>query len=125
MKNYNEDEEEDEEDDPPSEDDEAPELITSRDDFDSMINTFLNDYEILGRKLKPKLEGETGVDKLNIIRQTMGQDERVRSTNTDNDDENDDDLFPSEDEEDKHKWDCETILSKLPIPSFGPLLNQS
>ena len=29
--------------------DEAPDLITSRDDFDVMISEFLNDYEILGR----------------------------------------------------------------------------
>jgi len=118
LKNYNEDEEEDIESDPPSDDDDAPELITSRDDFDSMINTFLNDYEILGRKLKPKLQGETGVDKLNLIRQSMGQDERVRVSTGADSDPDDDDLFPSDDEADKNKWDCETILSKAPILFF-------
>ena len=58
LREYNEDEEEEDFDSHDGNDsDEAPELITSRDDFDSMVNTFLNDFEILGRKMKPKMEG--------------------------------------------------------------------
>ncbi|KAJ7897367.1 Low temperature viability protein-domain-containing protein [Mycena olivaceomarginata] len=74
LKQYNSDDE-----DEPSEeedDDAAPELITSREDFESMMDEFLNDYEILGRKLKPKLEGDSGAEKLDTLRRAMGMDER-------------------------------------------------
>lgn len=117
MKQYNEDETEEEEKAGSNEDndsDEAPELITSREDFDSMVNTFLNDYEILGRKMKPKMEGESGVDKLDVFRRAMGQDERVRIMDGEeeevNDAELDAHLFPENDKKDR--WDCETILSE-------------
>lgn len=91
--------------------DEAPELITSREDFDSMVKEFLNDFEILGRKMKPKLEGDSGVDKLDSLRRAMGQDERVKVEDDDKE-EKYDDLLLSEDEDKKDRWDCETILSK-------------
>jgi protein LTV1 len=110
LREYNEDEEDEE--DVHSHDgtdsDEAPDLITSRDDFDSMVNTFLNDFEILGRKMKPKMEGETGMEKLDAFRRAMGQDERNRIANDDEEDSLDD-LFPDKDKKDR--WDCETILS--------------
>jgi len=93
--------------------DEAPELITSRDDFDAMVNDFLDNYEILGRKLKPKLEGETGVEKLDNLRHAMGHDERVRIA--DGEDELEDVLFTSDNENEKDRWDCETILSTLRV----------
>lgn len=112
LKQYNEDNdnEEDLSDEDPDTD-EAPELITSREDFDSLVKEFLNDFEILGRKMKPKLEGESGVDKLDSLRRAMGQDERVR-VKDDDEEENYDDLLLSEDEDKKDRWDCETILSK-------------
>jgi protein LTV1 len=111
MKQYDNDEEDDEAEEPPSDEDsdEAPDLITSRDDFDGMLNEFLNDYEILGRKLRPKLEGESGAEKLDTIRRAMGLDERVRIQ--DGDDSEPDELEFVE-EEPKDKWDCETILSE-------------
>ena len=90
--------------------DEAPELITSRDDFDSMINEFLNDYEILGRKMKVKLEGETATEKLETLRKAMG-DERVRIVDGDTEDIEAHDQLQG-DEDDREKWDCETILSR-------------
>ncbi|PPQ63835.1 hypothetical protein CVT24_009785 [Panaeolus cyanescens] len=113
LKQYNEDEDDldDSMPDDSEEEDEAPDLITSRDDFDSMVNEFLNDYEILGRKMKPKLEGETGPEKLDSFRRAIGQDERVRITTEDDDQEDDDDLFPPSDDEKKDRWDCETILT--------------
>ncbi|KAF9486523.1 Low temperature viability protein [Pholiota conissans] len=93
-----------------SDSDGAPDLITSRDDFDSMVNTFLNDFEILGRKMKPKMEGETGMENLDAFRRAMGQDERNRLAGDDEDEEtNLDDLFLDEDKKDR--WDCETILT--------------
>jgi len=91
--------------------DEAPELITSREDFDSMLNEFLNEFEIVGRKMKPKLEGESGPEKLDALRRAMGQDERVRISNDGDDEEDDDDLFSSNEEDKKERWDCETILT--------------
>ncbi|THV06537.1 Low temperature viability protein [Dendrothele bispora CBS 962.96] len=86
--------------------DEAPQLITTREDFTAMMDEFLNDYEILGKKIKPKLEGETGAEKLDTLRTAMGLDERVR----DNAGESDEDIFV-EVEETKDRWDCETILT--------------
>ena len=111
LKVYNEDQDEDEINSHHDNDsDEAPELITSREDFNSMVNEFLNDFEIVGRKMKPKLEGESGPDKLDVLRRAMGQDERVRISNDDNEEDNNDDLFSSDEEDKKDRWDCETIL---------------
>ncbi|KAG6911350.1 hypothetical protein DXG01_001021 [Tephrocybe rancida] len=106
----------DDDDDTPSSDeendpDEAPELITSRDDFESMMNEFLNDYEILGRKMKQKLDGDTGAEKLDTIRRALGQDERVRLDDQEDDDDDDDILMPFDVDDKKDRWDCETILS--------------
>ncbi|KIK70504.1 hypothetical protein GYMLUDRAFT_277183 [Collybiopsis luxurians FD-317 M1] len=113
LKQYNSDEED--EDVPVSDegDDEAPQLITSREDFTSMMNEFLNDYEILGRKMKPKLHGDTGAEKLDTLRRAMGQDDRVREslTGEEDDDDDDDNDFLRLDEEKKDRWDCETILT--------------
>jgi protein LTV1 len=109
LKQYNSDDE-----DEPSEeedDDAAPELITSREDFESMMDEFLNDYEILGRKLKPKLEGDSGAEKLDTLRRAMGMDERVRVARDGEDDEEEDVLMPLDIDDRKDRWDCETILS--------------
>ncbi|KAF7302981.1 hypothetical protein MKEN_01261000 [Mycena kentingensis (nom. inval.)] len=111
LKQYNSDDEDTEPsaDEPEEEDDEAPQLITSRDDFDSMMDEFLNDYEILGRKMKPKLEGDSGADKLDTLRRAMGQDERVR---IEGEDEGVGDmLMPLDIDDRKDRWDCETILT--------------
>ncbi|KAF8831918.1 Low temperature viability protein-domain-containing protein [Lentinula edodes] len=116
LKQYN-DEEEDEDDEASflsdEDNDEAPQLITSREDFGSMMDEFLNDYEILGRKMKPKLDGDTGAEKLDTLRRAMGQDERIRGSLADAEDrDNDDDNeFLRIDEEKKDRWDCETILT--------------
>ncbi|KAG7099821.1 hypothetical protein E1B28_001630 [Marasmius oreades] len=102
---------EDEDEVSPSDDDhEAPQLITSREDFTFIIDQFLNDYELLGRKMKPKLEGETGVQKLDTLRRSMGQDRRVRESTGESDEEVVDDLWV-ETEGKEDKWDCETILT--------------
>ncbi|KAG6851363.1 hypothetical protein H0H93_005761 [Arthromyces matolae] len=114
LKQYAEDEDEDEDESISSADEnEAPELITSREDFESMMNEFLNDYEILGRKMKPKLAGDTGAEKLDTIRRALGQDYRVRIDDhaSDNDDEDDDILMPLDIDDKKDRWDCETVLT--------------
>lgn len=91
------------------ENDETPELITSRADFDAMLNEFLNEYEILGRKMKPKLAGDTATDKLNTIRRALGHDNRVQVGNGDDDDIQD--LLALDTSSKEDRWDCETILS--------------
>ncbi|TFL06151.1 Low temperature viability protein-domain-containing protein [Pterulicium gracile] len=93
-------------------DEEAPELITSRVDFENMMDDFLGEYEILGRKMKRKLAGDTGADKLDTIRRTMGIDERVQVVDGDEKEEDDSDIpMPYDIDEKKDRWDCETILT--------------
>jgi protein LTV1 len=95
--------------------DEAPELVTSREDFEAMMDDFMDNYELLGRKLKPVLPGDSGPEKLNTLRQAMGQDERVRIRSADDDDDelNDDRLFAGYNAAEKEDtWDCETVLSE-------------
>ncbi|KAK0246183.1 Low temperature viability protein-domain-containing protein [Armillaria nabsnona] len=113
LKEYNEDDDDDEHASMPddSDSDDAPKLITARDDFSSMMDEFLNDYEILGRKMKPKLEGDSGAEKLETLRRAMGQDQRVKESYSDDDDTPEEDLFLELEEDKKDRWDCETILT--------------
>lgn len=90
--------------------DSAPNLITSRDDFEAMMDDFLDNYELLGRKMKPILPGDSGVDKLNTLRRALGQDERVR-TEVFADEDDAEILIPYGEENTNDKWDCETILT--------------
>jgi len=96
--------------------DEAPELLTSREDFEAMMDDFMDNYELLGRKLKPVLPGDSGPEKLETLRRAMGQDERVRIRSADDDDEeelDDEQLFAEYGATEKEdRWDCETILSE-------------
>ncbi|KAG8960886.1 hypothetical protein FRC00_013895 [Tulasnella sp. 408] len=116
---------------PTSEDsDEAPDLITTRDDFDGILNEFLNDYEIVGHQLEPVLEGQTGLEKLETLRKaiagvdlTDASDESklarqkilkiVKMQESKRRQAMDEVLIvpEGEDEDEKDRWDCETILS--------------
>ncbi|EEB89686.1 hypothetical protein MPER_12189 [Moniliophthora perniciosa FA553] len=120
LKEYNSDEEDDDEDSPISDDDDdnAPQLITTREDFTSMMDEFLNDYEILGGKMKPKLVGDTAAEKLETLRRAMGQDERVRQETGESDDEPADDVWV-EKEDNEDRWDCETILNESDYSDSG------
>ncbi|KIJ66375.1 hypothetical protein HYDPIDRAFT_86517 [Hydnomerulius pinastri MD-312] len=93
----------------------APDLITSREDFAAMVDDFMDNYELLGRKLKPVLPGESGANKLETLRRAMGQDERVRVQTGDEDEEGeeaDDELFRAYHAKEKEdRWDCETVLT--------------
>ena len=88
--------------------DEAPELLEARDDFAAMMNEFLDEYEILGGKMKPRLEGDTNIEKLDTIRKALGP-----VTIHDIDDEEDGDIPIPVDIDVKDTWDCETILSRF------------
>ncbi|KLO20785.1 Low temperature viability protein [Schizopora paradoxa] len=104
---YLEDEEEDED-----EDDEAPELLNSSEHFNAIMDDFLDNYEILGRKMLPVMPGETPIEKLGTLRQTMKDHSVPIQINAFDDEDPDDpeEMFDlSNDKADK--WDCETIIS--------------
>lgn len=103
-------EEEDDEIDVESESDDAPELLTSREDFDQIMDEFLEQFEILGGKMKPTLSGETGAKKLDILRRELRQG-MVKNRNQDDDYEDDDVHVLLDEKDEKDRWDCETILS--------------
>ena len=101
------------EDEPPNSDDSdsAPELITSREDFESLMDDFLQNYEVSGGKMKPSLPG-SGPEKLQSLRLAMGRGERVTVEDSDHE-ENDDDIYAVvKDNEKAGRWDVETVLSK-------------
>jgi protein LTV1 len=117
-KEYGEEDDDDEGNDNLSDDssDSAPDLITTREDFEAMMDDFLDNYELLGRKMKPVLPGDSGVDKLNTLRRALGQDERVRiGIANEEDDSAGEILMPYEQEDKEDRWDCETILSGFQI----------
>ncbi|TFY71827.1 hypothetical protein EVG20_g1174 [Dentipellis fragilis] len=109
-KEYASDEEEIE--DVEDDDDTEPQLITTREDFDSMMDDFLDNYEIFGGKMKPALHG-TGAEKLETLRTAMGQDQRVKEKDSDESSDNDDaDIYAYLEKEDKRdRWDVETVLT--------------
>lgn len=109
-KEYASDEDEDDTSQTHSDSDEAPELLTTREDFTAMMNEFMEEYEILGGKMKPVLAGDSAMDKLETMRRGMGQ-VSIRDQGDEDDDERDI-LIPLEDNDVKDRWDCETILSK-------------
>ena len=84
-----------------------------------MMNEFLENYEILGGKMRPVLAGETPTDKLNTIRKALGE-VKIREEQSD-EDEQDDILMPLDIDDKKDRWDCETILSML-IPSCSEIV---
>jgi protein LTV1 len=69
----------------------------------------MSDYEILRSKMRLKLPGDTGTERLNMLRRSMGQDDRIRVH--DGSEEDNEVLVPIK-TEDKDRWDCETILCR-------------
>ncbi|GJJ09602.1 hypothetical protein Clacol_003825 [Clathrus columnatus] len=92
-----------------SDPDEAPDLIAAREDFEAVMDDFLENYELVGRRMRPTLKGDTGIDKLDTIRRALGavniKDEE------DYIEEDKKILMPIDVDEEKERWDCETILS--------------
>ncbi|KAI0257268.1 Low temperature viability protein-domain-containing protein [Lactifluus subvellereus] len=106
-------EDEGSEDEPPNSDDSdtAPELITSREDFDSLMDDFLHNYEVSGGKMKPSLHG-SGPEKLQSLRLAMGRDERVMVDDLEEEEAKDDDVYAAIEEDGKReRWDVETVLT--------------
>ena len=89
--------------------DEAPDLIASRADFESMMDEFLDNYEVVAGKMKPTLPG-TATEKLDAVRKALGE---AKIRDADEDESEDDNTHMSLDVDDKKdRWDCETILSE-------------
>lgn len=86
-----------------------------RADFDAILDEFLEKYEIVGRKMQPKLEGETSAAKLDSMRQGLIKPEipeeveelpRAKLTHAA--------LQPKLERPEQRKretWDCQTIVS--------------
>ncbi|KAG1406037.1 hypothetical protein G6F60_003204 [Rhizopus arrhizus] len=53
-----------------------------RADFDAILDDFLDKYEIVGRKMQPKLEGESSTQKLDTFRQSLIKPELTQDTTT-------------------------------------------
>ncbi|PIL31520.1 hypothetical protein GSI_06222 [Ganoderma sinense ZZ0214-1] len=88
--------------------DEAPDLIASREDFESMMDEFLEKYEVIAGKMRPALPG-TATEKLATIRRALGE-AKIRDAE-ESDSEAEDVLMPLDVDEKKDRWDCETILT--------------
>lgn len=104
----------------------APALVT-REDFDNILDDFLDNFEIVGNKLKPSLPGVTPADRLGTFREGLGggegDEERERQRILDlnraeeergYDEESDDEKLPLPDileDRAERGWDAETILS--------------
>jgi protein LTV1 len=90
--------------------DSTPEL-TSREDFEALMDDFLLNYEVSGGKMKPSLQG-SGAEKLQSLRLAMGRDERVTADQQERDDGDIDPMFEENEKRERERWDVETVLSK-------------
>ena len=93
--------------------------MVTREDFESILDDFLDKYEVVGRRMVPKLEGDTSEAKLETIRNALGE---ARLS----DDDKDEKPMPSRPvKEDRIEgvdvwerpvkqraaWDCQTVLT--------------
>ncbi|KAI0715091.1 Low temperature viability protein-domain-containing protein [Earliella scabrosa] len=88
--------------------DEAPDLIASRADFESMMDEFLEKYEVIEGKMRPTLPG-SATEKLDTVRKALGA-AKIRDAE-ESDSEQSDILMPLDVDDKKDRWDCETILT--------------
>ena len=93
----------------------------SREDFDSIMDEFLNDYEVLGGKVRPSLGGThaTPAEKLDLVRKALGE-AKLRDEN-----DEDDDYEAGMPEvriigSNREKWDVQTILCEFRREFLGP-----
>ncbi|KAI0830773.1 LTV-domain-containing protein [Trametes gibbosa] len=89
--------------------DKAPDLLASREDFESMMDEFLEKFEVVAGKMRPVLPG-TATEKLDAVRKGLGQ-ATMRDNAGRSDSEDDDMLMPLDLDDKKDRWDCETILT--------------
>ncbi|KDQ14015.1 hypothetical protein BOTBODRAFT_145898 [Botryobasidium botryosum FD-172 SS1] len=92
--------------------DEAPDLTGAREDFDALMDDFLDNFEQVGNKMRPVIPGETPAEKLNTLRRAMADATGARDqADADVDDDEKDIPMPHDIDQYKDRWDCETILS--------------
>lgn len=102
--------------------DEAPELFDTRDDLESMMDEFLEKYELVGNKMRPALGGITGTEKLATLRHALADGvegdggARTRAIiKKGNIAGLEEDVVPQpydiDEGYEQDRWDCETILS--------------
>lgn len=90
-------------------------MITTREDFEAVLDDFLA-QELVGNKLKPKLEGDTPQEKLDTLRRTLADksdaDALARREALLNREDKDDApmIMPVDVDDRQERWDCETIL---------------
>ncbi|CDZ96654.1 Uncharacterized conserved protein [Phaffia rhodozyma] len=122
----------------------APELVT-REDFDTLIDDFLDNFEIVGNKLKPVMEGDGPMGKLATLRggamddvpegdgegagKGLGKKRILEANRIDEEHgwgESDEEKLPMPSiiGEDQRGWDCETILSTYTTLDNHPRLIQ-
>ena len=95
--------------------DSEPPLLNAREDFDVVMNEFLQ-LELVGNRLAPSLEGDTPTDKLDVIRKALLVDGDVARRQALLDSAYIDDTrvpMPVDIDAEKERWDCETILSEI------------
>ncbi|KAI8989284.1 Low temperature viability protein-domain-containing protein [Pilobolus umbonatus] len=86
-----------------------------RADFDSILDEFLDKYEILGKKMEPKLEGKTAGEKLDTVRQAFStthiqeEEERIPSIKIRRETESPMPERPVQRE--RETWDCQSVIS--------------
>lgn len=114
----------------------APALVT-REDFDNLLDDFLDNFEIVGNKLKPVMEGDGPMGKLTSLRKGLegdggdgGEAERLRILEMNRaeeakgyDEESDDEKLPMPElvrSEKENGWDCESILSECLVSCVWP-----
>lgn len=88
------------------------------------MDDFLDKYELVGGKVRPVLEGATGAEKLQTMRNAMVEGlsrADIRDSTNDDDDEN----VPMPSivgmGKEQDRWDCETILSGFTLSIIFPL----
>lgn len=116
-----------------------PTLAPAREDLDQIMDEFLSRYEVLGGKMRPVMEGETGAGKLDRIRRELaaldldttegvageeGEEVRARRLEKERileavDRQEREEMsrkggrVKMDWEKPKERWDCETVLSKF------------
>ncbi|KAJ9060794.1 Protein ltv1 [Entomophthora muscae] len=94
------------------EEDDCPQLVL-REDFAAVADDFLENFEVVGRRMVPRMEGETSTDKFDRMRRSL-----IASADTKKHIQNlvvDEDPLPEieqvQEEAREARWDCESILS--------------
>ncbi|CAO3641707.1 unnamed protein product [Cunninghamella blakesleeana] len=94
-------------------------ISKERADFEAILDDFLDNYEVVGNKIAPKLEGENSVQKLDTIRKTLDrihikeevEDEDEEKAKKQRSKSNLDDPWARPEQRKKATWDCQSVLS--------------